>query len=87
MSVKTLLTFNAGSSTVKIGLFALRAEGPVRIARGVNKCGLADCASSAGHRGSAGRAGSGRCGALSEASSEVVDARTRSWEHSCTALF
>lgn len=35
MSVKTLLTFNAGSSTVKIGLFALRAEGPVRIARGV----------------------------------------------------
>ncbi|WP_432349631.1 acetate/propionate family kinase [Shinella yambaruensis] len=33
--VKTLLTFNAGSSTVKIGLFALRTGGPDRIARGV----------------------------------------------------
>jgi acetate kinase len=33
--MKTLLTFNAGSSTVKIGLFALRAGGPVRLARGV----------------------------------------------------
>ena len=33
--MKTLLTFNAGSSTVKIGLFALRSGGPVRIARGV----------------------------------------------------
>ncbi|MFT4159167.1 acetate/propionate family kinase [Shinella sp.] len=35
MTERTLLTFNAGSSTVKIGLFTLRAEGPVRIARGV----------------------------------------------------
>ena len=33
--MKTLLTFNAGSSTVKIGLFALHAGGPVRLARGV----------------------------------------------------
>lgn len=33
--MKTLLTFNAGSSTVKIGLFALRSGAPVRIARGV----------------------------------------------------
>lgn len=33
--MKTLLTFNAGSSTVKVGLFALRAGGPVRLARGV----------------------------------------------------
>jgi len=35
MSRKTLLTFNAGSSTVKIGLFALGSDGPARIARGV----------------------------------------------------
>lgn len=34
MSRKTLLTFNAGSSTVKIGLFGLSADGPARIARG-----------------------------------------------------
>ncbi len=33
--MKTLLTFNAGSSTVKIGLFALRSGAPVRITRGV----------------------------------------------------
>lgn len=33
--MKTLLTFNAGSSTVKIGLFALRSGAPLRIARGV----------------------------------------------------
>ncbi|MCT7668098.1 acetate/propionate family kinase [Shinella kummerowiae] len=33
--MKTLLTFNAGSSTVKIGLFALRPGAPVRIARGM----------------------------------------------------
>jgi len=33
--MKTLLTFNAGSSTVKIGLFTLRAGDPVRLARGV----------------------------------------------------
>ncbi|GMB79387.1 acetate/propionate family kinase [Shinella zoogloeoides] len=33
--MKTLLTFNAGSSTVKIGLFALRSGAPIRIARGV----------------------------------------------------
>ncbi len=33
--MKTLLTFNAGSSTVKIGLFELSPDGPVRIARGV----------------------------------------------------
>ncbi|MEW9612433.1 acetate/propionate family kinase [Shinella sp. S4-D37] len=33
--MKTLLAFNAGSSTVKIGLFTLRAGGPARIARGV----------------------------------------------------
>lgn len=33
--MKTLLTFNAGSSTVKIGLFALHSGAPVRIARGV----------------------------------------------------
>lgn len=35
MSRKTLLTFNAGSSTVKIGLFELDVAGPARIARGV----------------------------------------------------
>lgn len=35
MSLKTLATFNAGSSTVKIGLFELNADGPARIARGV----------------------------------------------------
>ncbi|WP_119254676.1 acetate/propionate family kinase [Shinella zoogloeoides] len=35
MTERTLLIFNAGSSTVKIGVFTLRAEGPVRIARGV----------------------------------------------------
>ncbi|CAN7680926.1 acetate/propionate family kinase [Rhizobium sp. LjRoot30] len=33
--MKTLLTFNAGSSTVKIGLFVLRSGAPIRIARGV----------------------------------------------------
>jgi len=33
--MKTLLTFNAGSSTVKIGLFALRSGAPIRLARGV----------------------------------------------------
>lgn len=33
--MKTLLTFNAGSSTVKIGLFELLPDGPARIARGV----------------------------------------------------
>jgi acetate kinase len=35
MSGEMLLTFNAGSSTVKIGLFEIIGEGPVRIARGV----------------------------------------------------
>ena len=33
--MKTLLTFNAGSSTVKIGLFELAPDGPARIARAV----------------------------------------------------
>lgn len=33
--MKTLLTFNAGSSTVKIGLFALRSDAPLRISRGI----------------------------------------------------
>lgn len=33
--MKTLLTFNAGSSTMKIGLFALRSEAPLRISRGI----------------------------------------------------
>jgi acetate kinase len=35
MSGKTLATFNAGSSTVKIGLFEFTADGPVPMARGV----------------------------------------------------
>lgn len=35
MSAQTLLTFNAGSSTVKIGLFEHRSGGPAKIARGV----------------------------------------------------
>lgn len=34
-SDRTLVTFNAGSSTVKIGLFALGPAGPLRIARGI----------------------------------------------------
>lgn len=35
MSKELLVTFNAGSSTVKIGLFALELTGPVHIGRGV----------------------------------------------------
>jgi acetate kinase len=35
MSQKLLLTFNAGSSTVKIGIFAREQEGPRRIGKGV----------------------------------------------------
>ncbi|MBX3584857.1 MAG: acetate/propionate family kinase [Rhizobiaceae bacterium] len=35
MSIETLFTFNAGSSTVKIGLFALGQGGPQRLARAV----------------------------------------------------
>ena len=33
--MKTLLSFNAGSSTVKIGRFALRSDAPLRISRGI----------------------------------------------------
>jgi acetate kinase len=35
MTEKLLVTFNAGSSTVKIGLFALRGDGPRRIGKGI----------------------------------------------------
>ncbi|MCO6419613.1 acetate/propionate family kinase [Siccirubricoccus sp. KC 17139] len=35
MSADLLLTLNAGSSTVKIGLFGIAPEGPQRVARGV----------------------------------------------------
>ncbi|MEQ1941916.1 acetate/propionate family kinase [Mesorhizobium sp. VNQ89] len=35
MSVETLLTFNAGSSTVKVGLFERTATGPRRLARAI----------------------------------------------------
>ena len=35
MSERLLVTFNAGSSTVKIGLFALGESGPKRIGKGV----------------------------------------------------
>ena len=35
MSERLLVTFNAGSSTVKIGLFALAQAGPKRIGKGV----------------------------------------------------
>ena len=35
MSEPLLVTFNAGSSTVKIGLFALGGQGPRRIGKGV----------------------------------------------------
>jgi acetate kinase len=35
MSAETLLTFNAGSSTVKVGLFKLASGGPERLARAI----------------------------------------------------
>ena len=35
MTERLLVTFNAGSSTVKIGLFALGESGPKRIGKGV----------------------------------------------------